>query len=486
MTWDDQISQVRKQIAELRKALDQNDKVVLSHKQTIQDARSKVEGLLDQPYNAREALYELPLVLEALGDNKLVGTLLFGRDDKVIMHNGTVQRSLGIDPTTSRLPSGVFRDGDSGALIPDEDLPWARCVRGEGASASVHLVMDRADVDEVLYFEVTTIPLRKGDSISGAVALFMDLTDSLRADNYIKKLCVQLEQHLSGIEAARRELQFLSDKLGAPLYDIMLAATEPKATVMRNRKVLIADDIPVNQKLLVMQLQKLGLETETADNGLDAADLCKTNNYALIFMDVDMPVLNGFEATQRIRTMEGDKPSRTPIVALTSYDRPGDKEKCIESGMDDYLPKGTAKARMREIVDRFVFGKSPDTDGGAPSNEPEQTGDEIDINKLKESLGENAQQILSLFFGSTGMLMNCLEFAIEEKDARAVNHFAFSVKGPCSSLGFHVMARFAAELTASAEAGRWVEARDSYNSLARMFKQLQSQSGQGNKSVARV
>jgi CheY-like chemotaxis protein len=479
MTWDDQIGQVRKQITELRTALAQNEKIVETTKLAVEEARQKVEQLLVQPANSREALYQLPLVLEAVTNNKLIGTVLFGQDGKVIMHNGTVQRALGIDPVTSRLPSGVFSDGRSGELLTDEQLPWARCMRGFDSLPSMRLTMKRADVQEELHLEVSTISLRNDRNVSGVVALFMDLTETIKADQYIKKLCHSLEKHMSGIEEARRELRFLTDKLGqnpeepAPAINPI---NQPSSGT--HKTVLVADDIPVNQKLLIMHLKKWNVEYEIANNGLEAVDMCKNKQFGLILMDCDMPILNGFEATERIRQMDAKKGLHTPIVAMTSYDRVGDKEKCLQSGMDDYLPKGVSKDRLRDIVDHFVFGKQVDLGTPAPK-ESISLGKQaqLDIDSLRETLGDETEQVVSSFFGSTATLLNCLQFAIEEQDAQAVNHFAFSLKGPCASLGLSVMARFAAELTADAEHGRWVEAQDVYQSLLRMFKALRSQAG---------
>jgi CheY-like chemotaxis protein/HPt (histidine-containing phosphotransfer) domain-containing protein len=480
MSWDDQINEVRHQISELQNALDQNDDQVKSNKQSIQQARFQVEALLNQPYNAREALFELPLVLHALTNNKLVGTLLFGPDGRVVMHNGTVQRSLGLDPMTNRFPEAIFRDADSGAPISERNLPWARCLRGEIIPPSMHLSMERSD--EIVCFEVKTIALRKGNEVSGAVALFMDLTDSFRADLYIKRLCVQLEQHLTTIETARRELRFLTDKLGEPSGEAQAKQEVPvEPPRVKTHRVLVADDIPVNQKLLIMQLRKFGIEAETADNGLDAADFCRTTQFAMIFMDVDMPIMNGFEATQRIRALEKNTGRRTPIVALTSYNRIGDREKCLESGMDDYLAKGSALTRLREIVDQYIFSKQDATPAGEeqPVDEPaaesndEQT--DLSLELIERRLGEEAEEILALFLGSAMMLLHCLEYAINEKDARSVNHFAYSIKGPCASIGLHNLALISADLTYAAEMGRWVTARDYFNVLNEHFRALKEQ-----------
>src|SRR5262249_22174257 len=151
-----------------------------------------------------------------------------------------------------------------------------------------------------LYVEISALPLSNEENVSGVIVLISDVTEVVKADEYIKLLCSNLEKQLSGMEQAQRKLKLLSDKLGAEAptaeIDIMEEAAE-----FAKAKVLIVDDIPVNQRLLNMHLQRMGVETEFANNGLEAINACKAKRYALVFMDVDMPVVDGLEATAEIR-----------------------------------------------------------------------------------------------------------------------------------------------------------------------------------------
>lgn len=105
------------------------------------------------------------------------------------------------------------------------------------------------------------------------------------------------------------------------------------------RRVLLAEDNAVNQKVVVRALKKLGCMVDVAQNGLEAVSLSEKIRYDLILMDVQMPEIDGFEATRTIRSREQKSGGYTPIVAMTANAMPGDREQCIDAGMDDYLTK---------------------------------------------------------------------------------------------------------------------------------------------------
>jgi len=103
--------------------------------------------------------------------------------------------------------------------------------------------------------------------------------------------------------------------------------------------VLLAEDNPINQKLAIILLQKAGYSVDAVDNGLRALEQVKNENYSVVLMDVQMPEMDGFEATHRIRQWEQDKNRHIPIIAMTAHALKGDRELCIDAGMDDYVTK---------------------------------------------------------------------------------------------------------------------------------------------------
>ncbi len=118
-------------------------------------------------------------------------------------------------------------------------------------------------------------------------------------------------------------------------------------------RVLLAEDNLVNQRVAVAVLKKLGVTPALAENGLEACAAVELEPFDLILMDCQMPEMDGFEATRRIREREGGA-RRTPILAMTANAMPGDRERCLEAGMDDYLAKPIAIRDLRDALQRWL------------------------------------------------------------------------------------------------------------------------------------
>jgi len=125
-------------------------------------------------------------------------------------------------------------------------------------------------------------------------------------------------------------------------------------------RILLAEDNPVNQKLAQRLLQKVGLEVHTVNNGLEALHAVAEGDYDLVLMDCQMPEMDGYEATTRIRQLHDDR-ARIPIVALTANAMRGDQEKCLAVGMDGYLSKPLVQDNFYGILRRFLQD-APSTD----------------------------------------------------------------------------------------------------------------------------
>ncbi len=132
---------------------------------------------------------------------------------------------------------------------------------------------------------------------------------------------------------------------GAPMSRNGSAAPE---AVARPAPILIVEDNPINQKVLATLLRKRGYEVDVANDGAQAVQCASEKSYGLILMDIQMPGLDGIEATRLIRSFA--ESSRLPIIAVTAYTLNGEKQRCLEAGMNGYLPKPVDLQKLLECV----------------------------------------------------------------------------------------------------------------------------------------
>lgn len=174
-------------------------------------------------------------------------------------------------------------------------------------------------------------------------------------------------------DAARLEALGVSGYLLKPvkqkmLFDAMVAILNTQKTntgslVTRhsisetrrsNYRVLLAEDNPINQKLAIVNLQKAGYSVDAVDTGQQALEKVKSENYSAVLMDVQMPEMDGLEATQNIRQWELTHGKHIPIIAMTAHAMSGDRERCLEAGMDDYVSKPLEPKSLFNVLDRWV------------------------------------------------------------------------------------------------------------------------------------
>ena len=139
-------------------------------------------------------------------------------------------------------------------------------------------------------------------------------------------------------------------------------------------KILCVDDNPANLKLLAELLSEFDLKTSLATNGVEAVEACKQDHFDLVFMDIQMPEMDGVEATRHIRKMK-TKRARTPIVALTAHAMKGEREKLLNEGMDDYLTKPISQIQLEETISKWTRKKLSST--ASNKEEPDNIVDSI-------------------------------------------------------------------------------------------------------------
>jgi two-component system, sensor histidine kinase and response regulator len=132
------------------------------------------------------------------------------------------------------------------------------------------------------------------------------------------------------------------------------ASIEEAKSSIKPLNILLVEDNVVNQKLAIGVLGKYGHETTLAQNGQEALDLLEDRTYDLILMDVQMPVMDGLTATREIRRRESLNGAHIPIIAMTAHAMKGDREECLEAGMDEYVPKPIRIAHLLDVFDRVI------------------------------------------------------------------------------------------------------------------------------------
>jgi len=214
----------------------------------------------------------------------------------------------------------------------------------------------------------------------------------------------------------------------------------------KSQRILLAEDNPVNQKVALALLQKIGHSVDVVDNGQDAIKKVKTLSYGLVLMDVQMPKVDGLEATRRIRAWE-DGNSRIPIIAMTAHAMKGDRERCLAAGMDDYISKPIDKRSLFTIIERWSKGMPKE---GTPSPQ-----DEASRNRARPSAGSRAKDSLPVDimdalprFGNDPHFFNemsqdfvekipkhvhDLKEALNNKDANRIDSIAHNLKGVAST-----------------------------------------------------
>jgi CheY-like chemotaxis protein len=151
-----------------------------------------------------------------------------------------------------------------------------------------------------------------------------------------------------------------SQRSSTHAHDLFLveAPARSRALPVAAPLVLVAEDNPVNQVLAVRLLEKCGYRAEIVGTGRDAVAAVERESYAAVLMDCQMPELDGYAATREIRRREGDSP-RLPIIAMTANSMAGDREKCLDAGMDDYVSKPIDSEELREALARHATLEVP-------------------------------------------------------------------------------------------------------------------------------
>jgi signal transduction histidine kinase/DNA-binding response OmpR family regulator/HPt (histidine-containing phosphotransfer) domain-containing protein len=253
-----------------------------------------------------------------------------------------------------------------------------------------------------------------------------------------------------GVERCRRlglSVYVIKPISDSDLFDAMMSIrgarveqklASPAAAVVSGNKaaggfrILLAEDNAVNQEVAQQMLQKRGHTVTIASNGREALKLVAQSEFDLILMDIQMPEMDGFQATAAIREMEKKGSRRTPIVAMTAHAMKGDRERCLESGMDGYVSKPVQSKMLYETIENI---RATGTAVGASLQVPASGRLErkaVNIDEILDRLGGNVgllQSVVALFEEDSPGQMVRIQDAIKSGDAQALMVAAHTLKG---------------------------------------------------------
>lgn len=240
------------------------------------------------------------------------------------------------------------------------------------------------------------------------------------------------KQHISAEqlkELAENELKFEKDL--AQNASIDLKANYEKR---KEYKLLLAEDNLINQKVVIRMLNSAGYQVDAVMNGEQVLRVYSQKNYDLILMDVQMPEVDGYTATKKIREMEPHKNS-VPIIAITAHALVGDREKCIEAGMNEYISKPVIAKEIVLLIDRLL--KIDQVNVKAETEEKKESG-LFDFERLKQiSLGDPVfeKDLLGDFIIDAESKLKSIQDCIAARDASKIINLAHTLKGSSYSVG---------------------------------------------------
>jgi CheY-like chemotaxis protein/HPt (histidine-containing phosphotransfer) domain-containing protein len=236
------------------------------------------------------------------------------------------------------------------------------------------------------------------------------------------------------------------------------------AEAMRKFKltVLVAEDNPTNQEVAFGMLRKFGCRVDLVSNGREAMNAFSKHPYDLIFMDCQMPILDGYQATADIRRQEQERGVMhpTPIIALTAHALEGDKQKCLAAGMDDYMSKPFRSEEMQAMIERWAVdrtsvkkkqvvtgtGTLPEPGRRVSGKNPAGPIDKSILYTLKELQIEGEpdflERVVVTYLDGSHPLIGQLESAFSTNDTGSMKHIAHRLKSSSANVGAMRLSEF--------------------------------------------
>ena len=229
---------------------------------------------------------------------------------------------------------------------------------------------------------------------------------------------------------------------------------EARSTLRTDVRLLIAEDNPVNQRVALRQLERVGVSADAVANGIEAVEAVSRGDYALVLMDVQMPEMDGFAAAKELRR----RGATVPIVALTANALSGDRERCLAAGMDDYLSKPIVEEELVRILDRFL---------------PRPPLDEQVLDRLRAVSPDFVREIAVIYLEDSPARVAALREAVQRRDAHAIATAAHAFKSGSGNIGALALSDLCGELEVLGRGRDVSAATEKFAELEREYERVQ-------------
>ncbi len=292
--------------------------------------------------------------------------------------------------------------------------------------------------------------------------------------------------HQSELYNALLQMSGLED--GGSTESLITRFTAKEQQPQFQAKILVVDDNSTNQAVAKGMLAKYGTTVELANNGREALDLLQQGAYDLVFMDCQMPVMDGYTATGHIRDPQSSVPNHAiPVIAMTANAMQGDKEKCLAAGMDDFIAKPVDPIKLRKVLEKWLSADAVNQKESASESESqmpveqEQTEDEeeliFDYSAMSERMmndKELIQVIADAYLEDMPKQIEQLKASVKEHNIEQASAQAHKIKGASSNVGGMALAALAFKMERAGKIGDMQMISQHVTVLEQNFEQLKS------------
>ncbi len=326
--------------------------------------------------------------------------------------------------------------------------------------------------------------IRKCPNLVGSTLMMLSSADRHESAERCRELGVTsyMSKPIKRSELQNAILSAIAD----PAVDEEVLSSDRQSRIStsdRRLRLLLTEDNAVNQKLAVRLLEKRGHSVVVANNGREAIEAIESDEFDVVLMDVQMPEMDGLEATAAIRAREEETGGHIPIVAMTAHAMKGDRERCLKVGMDDYISKPLQPSDLFEALERLARRPTKlDDDGSSTTAKDSPQEAELPVFDKEAALQivdgdkELMCEVIEIFLNKEYQpLMTKIREAVEQGDAESLNRAAHSLKGAASSLGAKATAAAAYHLESIAEADDLSAASSALDALERTLVDLKAE-----------